>query len=514
MVTSSGTTPMVTRISVIAIAVILILIAPGLGGVPMLMMSCGMIVVASVGARMLQTPLSFVAMMVLWQVFTFLSSNTYFPQIHYRLYGLLGYVDEMMVIPLVLVLGGRLISRRNIAGQPVVLATVILLFVTLLSGLLNGSSVVDLLKYVMAYYRYVIIFVAAATLFQSTPKGFRGIVLSIQWILVIQLVVNVSFMIGMPILPNRFLLQTDDWAVGTMGLSSTMSYAALIGLSLGLAGMSTATDFRRRFHGMVVTAMGVLLMAVANTKHAVALAAPQLGLVAFLSAKRHPVRKVVMVLAVVGILGGVAETYNRVYRAKRLSMYESHAISLASQEKLRVYQNVGSTLPRENRWLLGMGPGRYSSVVAMWNTTPLFLKHFYAEIYSQRYNPHSSIMLYPRSGVLSLLGDVGLLGLACYLSTLAVIAMRVLRQLKHGQYDGSPAARNLAICWLGWVTFFVLLNFITDYLNFGLTPLLTFAWGGVVWNPVKVAEKAVEGETKGAADDESVSQGDPSVGED
>jgi hypothetical protein len=162
--------------------------------------------------------------------------------------------------------------------------------------------------------------------------------------------------------------------------------------------------------------------------------------------------------------------------------YERANLESASVVKIRSYEAVYHELAEAKAWLFGLGPGQFSSVVAFWRTPPLYLRHFYTEL-DRSYNPQGSIMYNPRVGVLSLVGEIGFVGFGAFAVLTGVIFLRILRQYRSGAYDACPWARRLAITWCGWMVLFLGLNLLTDYLNFGVIPFVTWAGAGLLWDP-------------------------------
>jgi hypothetical protein len=109
------------------------------------------------------------------------------------------------------------------------------------------------------------------------------------------------------------------------------------------------------------------------------------------------------------------------------------------------------------------------------------LRHFYAELDPRQYNPGGSITLYPRTGVLSLIGDDGLIGFLLYAGVFGYALRRIYGRMRRGVYDAYPYGRVVAAAWCGWAVLFAILNVMADLLNFSICPLITWVGAALLW---------------------------------
>ena len=459
-----------------------------MGGATLFFIAGFLLIGAFAAVFFLGKPMWLIVIGLLWYGFAFLSTNTYFPVAHARLGVVVSYADELLLIPLFIALIMRVVSRKEISAQRILNLWILLVATTLISGVLNGSGLKMTLSYEQAYYRHFVLFFTGSIFFNPTPRNFRRITYAFVVFLFIQIAFDILWFVDIEPFKNRFSSTSFDWAVGTMGLTSTVCYIAIIGVTFGISAVVSEKRLKSRLNYIIITTVSLILLAIGHTKHSIILAAASVAVGAFMVSQRHIVRRILLVVLAVGIIVGLSQFYNLSFKGKRYSWYSKVALSQSANTKKQVHEDVVSVLTKNNTWFIGEGPGRFSSVVAYWNYSPLFLRYFYAELEQARYNPHSSIMLYPRTGILSLLGDTGILGLGLYLVLCISVFWRIFSQVRKGLYDTSFFAKIMAICWCGWSVSFLFLNILADVLNFGPLPFLTWAWAGILWRPPVLQE--------------------------
>lgn len=431
----------------------------------------------------LRQPMFLIVVGVMWYSFAFLSTNTYFPMLHARLGSVTRYVDELLLIPLFAVLAIRIVLKKEAPAQRALNLWMILAGVALLSGFINSAGIKSSLSYMQAYYRHFVLLIAGSMVFNPTHKNFRRIGFAFAAFLFIQLAFDLVWLADVPPFRHRFSGQPYDWAVGSMGLTSTVCYVSIAGITAGMVMFLRERRPTRRMGWLAVSLASLVLLAIGHTKHATLLGAASISVSFFIASRGFPVRRFLLLLLVVGLTVGVTELYNTAYRSKKSAWYSQTTISRTLASKIRVHENVFRELSESRTWFLGKGPGQFSSVVALWNRAPLFNRYFYAELEQKRYNPRSTVMLYPRTGFLSLLGDTGLIGLGLYIFLCAYAFWHIFQQTWRGAYDSSPFAYCAAVSWCGWMAFYFLLNLLADVLNFGLLPFLTWSWAAILWHP-------------------------------
>jgi hypothetical protein len=465
---------------ILGVVVVLLLWAGASGFQMFMLVSVGLLTL--MGLIMgLQRPLLFVAVLGLWYVFAFLGSNMYFPALYYRFALFFLYLDEFLALIVLGILLVRLAFRQPV--EPVVVLRVlgVLVLYTLANGLLNSSGLSRTLDYMLSYFRFIGLFAAVCTFLKPTPKLYSRQAALLAAVLLLQFVFDLGWLLGVNPVPNQLIASPGDWAVGTMGLSTYASYLAVIGMSMSMTRVLEA-GFRGVWSHVALFSICAVLIVWGSTQHLLGLAPVTLAFVWFSTLRRQHWPKIYGVLIMVSVFLYVTDYYNRQFsEAFHEEWYERDRIERTFDPKIGVYHDVARHLARNGNWLFGEGPGRFSSVVAMRSVAPLFARYFYAELDPRRYNPGGSIIHYPRTGVLSLVGDVGLIGFVLYAWIYVYVFLRIFRRMRRGVYDPYPYGRVLAAAWCGWAVLFAMLNVMTDYLNFSICPFLTWVGAGLFW---------------------------------
>jgi hypothetical protein len=480
--------------------VVVLLLWASTGGFEMFMLvSVGLLAVIGLIMGM-QRPLLFVVILALWYVFAFLGSNIYFPAVYYRFAVFTRFFEEFLALIVIGFLLLRIAFRQPVMPAVVLRVGGVLLLYTLANGFLNSSGLSRTLDYMLSYFRFIGLFAAVCTFLKPTPRLYGRIAAALAAVLVLQFAFDLGWLLGINPVPNQLIASPGDWAVGTMGLSTYASYLAVIGMSLSMTRVLEAR-FRSVWRHIALFSICAVLIIWGSTQHLLGLAPAVLAFVWFSTLKRKHWPKIYAVLIMVSVFLYVADYYNKQFsEAFHEQWYARHRVERTMESKIDVYRDVSRHMTRNNKWLFGEGPGRFSSVVAMRTVSPLFARYFYAELDPRRYNPGGSIIHYPRTGVLSLLGDLGVIGFGLYAWMFVYVFARIFRRMRRGVYDPYPYGRVLAAAWCGWAVLFAVLNGITDYLNFSICPLLTWAGAGLFWRtPAELSTAGDAADTEGGA---------------
>jgi len=442
------------------------------------------------GVFCLNRPMVFMMLAFSWYALAFFSSSTYFPYLHYRFYNIFRYIDEVMLIPLFFLLAMQFVFKRAIPPKTISMLWIATLLLTMLSGYVNGSGIKQIASFIQAYLRHIVLLLVASSFFERSDRNYKFIGQIFIGLLIIQFILNVGWLLHCNPIPNIYTGKNNicDQAVGSLGSSSYVTYLTIVGLALAISFLLNRNK-RNHIKWVLFGVMCVVQLFMGYTKHAIPIAMIVLLFVTIFTVSGHKVSKLFSLAMILGIMLLLVTFINVDYSKQQTTWYNRQNLKTVFDVKQQAHINVYETLKNNRSQLLGAGPGQFSSVVALWNNAPLFLRYFYHELEKGRYNPQGSIMLYSRTGFLSLYGDIGVVGLMLFLAIYAVTFWHIFRQFLAGKYDRCKWARHLAVCWCGWALLYALLNCITDYLNFGITPFITWTIAGVLWLPPDAEQK-------------------------
>jgi len=339
--------------------------------------------------------------------------------------GILSKVDEAIVLLLLLNLiafwpqPNRNIVCRTPVGKPIG----ILLLLCALSFSVNGGSIVNAVQFIFSIVKPIIVFYWIITFIHDDRMerfaiGFLTLLIALQ---------IPFFIYGFATLGTRYV---GDYATGATVTGD--AYQVAVYMSLGVVLFITYFALQRRARYFVGASVCFVLLAATSTKQII-LTLPLIVLIVLRRQLGFPIRKLVLSLAIGSIVFfGIYDTFERMWSdaggGGRIDFDESNLVEMiATSEKLQGYYSVIFEAPSDMPVpLLGAGPGQFASYTAMMSRTPLATKYI-MDYFDEIPEDGGGTLAYRSSGVIALLGDLGILGLVIVIYVYLTIMFMALR---------------------------------------------------------------------------------------
>jgi hypothetical protein len=468
-------------------AIVLILItALQLGFIPYvgaaILLAC-----AAIFAIYLEKPIIFIISTLVWFTFSglFVHTWSFLPfDIYIVMWVADKYLDELLFLPIFGVFAFHIVQKGHLPARSLLFLWVGLLFLSFLSGRLNGSGFVSTIKFVELYFRYPVVFWVTTLYFDKKAERYRQVTIMLLWFFILQAVADIIwFTVSPPHGTER--VELLDTGVGTLGHSHLVSHMTALGIFVSYARIITCHD-RSRVAWWGIFLLLCLLFWLGQAKHAIPLLGIGLFLLTGISIGTNVIRRLVVftvgaIVVVLMILFADYGSYLLAHYTKR--WYIPEELEETASVKLQAYKDVYKVLGAGPQALYGTGPGNFASVVGLQNESNLALTYFYKDYEPLEYNPGGSIMGVGSNGMVSIWSELGYGGIILYLGMYAVIFWRILLQIWRREYDHIPYAQTLAMAYCAWVVFYLGLNFIIDAFVCGILPFITWAWAGMVFVP-------------------------------
>lgn len=402
---------------------------------------------------------------------------------------ILKWVDEgILGTILAVLLLHQIMQHRDLPGlRGFGRALWILCGLIILSALANKAPKVGVMHFCLQYMRSFLLFYFTLRFFD--PKDARLFYRCVAASMLIQLVLNAGWLLGINPLPNRSRAFIDI-AVGSLDACNLVAYLAAAVFCAAIALHHLAPRRAQRFLAMGLAVLALIEVYITNTFHAVAL----LGLCfvfQFLDGAgrwRGRARTgLAAALALTALLGTLLVLRAREdaplgqldpdYIQERLSM-------MVSGPKGRAYREVVFSAPRDMPApLLGAGPGNFGSMVGRMNRRPLaeqYINYLLTAVDVISETQGFSITSGPNTGFIALWSELGPFGFILYWGLHVFVMLRVRRQVKRKAYV-NPHLQALADAFVPIMGMWLVLSAIVDYnyipyLHGGL-----WIWAAIVW---------------------------------
>jgi hypothetical protein len=421
------------------------------------------------------------------------------------------------LLVLVVVVGHHILARVPPRGtRAFSLALILLLAVAATSGLVNRVPLVSLLFYTLAYGKFLWVFYAAVRFLR--PADSRPVF----WIMIasfaLQWIFNLAFVAGVNPLPAILLRRPADSFIGTLASCNYVAYFMGTFLFLLVAVLREKRSFGMALALFPAAVVAVVQLLYTYTYHMYPILACCLWTQVVMMAKRaeHRIlRAVVGVLLVLLVLHGMSVIGSSGELSNPLSMavWDHNWDRLRTGPKWESYKEVVLNADRFLRYpLLGGGPGNYTSNIAMLTGRPLsrlpHLFHRYVAVDWQQESMGGSILSLPRTGILSLWGELGPIGCILFWGLHVYAVARIWRQRRQGLYTGLYDG-VLADAFVPAMIFFIILNTLAEMVPVAHLTLGLWIWAGLLWHrpppePAPVAA-AVVAPPAGVAEEEGES---------
>ncbi|MDP6630900.1 MAG: hypothetical protein QGH42_13680 [Kiritimatiellia bacterium] len=396
---------------------------------------------------------------------------------------------------LALVTATGILKRRSLLdAKPfnVLLAT--LIGAMAISGVANAVPAKSLAYFALTYLKHIWVF--SFVLFFAGSRRGRLLFWGLLGTALLQVVFNLAFLAGINPLPHMLGRAGVDQAIGTFGGCSQVSYFMLAAMFLLFAYTRVAKVLRRKIAAYAAWITALLQFAFAYALHSYPLLFLGLAVQHALCLRQHLQRTLrflgqTLLLAVVLLIFVRKETiFHDHYSVFSTRIWRTSAESALGGAKMDSYREVFLKGHRHLRYpLLGGGPGNYTSYVAQITGRPkAYLPHLLELGVLSHLRRHTgSILQAPRSGFITLWGELGPLGCLAYWGMYIYAAIHVLRQLRRNAYSDFYQ-RICAEAFIPAMVVFIVLNTLRDalilaHLNSGL-----WIWAAAVWKPIAADE--------------------------
>jgi hypothetical protein len=376
-------------------------------------------------------------------------------------------------------------SYPDVRAMTRVFTGLVILFI--LSFAVNRGSYIDAAVTTVQYLRpFVLGFFAYAALKpQDLPSVAKFFILT----LLIQLVMNVAWLLGINPLPHPGIYVGIDFAVGTMGTSLFVGYTACLGIALCVAiflvfGYPTY---------LLLSAVLTASLLVTNTAHAYAFLGVMLLIIGLLYSKGTPMRILGITFAVIPLLAIITLVQVLSPNTLKLDSYLRRGSDLFTGRKMEAYRSHLVDLPQEPSipfFLLGTGPGSLGTTLADERGYLAAKYHGWTFTGTDALEVQTrSIIMHTKTGFLAIWSDLGPIAFLLYWGSHFYALLRVTSHYRKSRYN-LPWQRAFALSFPGVMTLYLLVAFMTDVVHTALWGCVPWIWASFVWTPQEAPETA------------------------
>lgn len=419
------------------------------------------------------------------------------------------YLDEGIFLGLGVLIMGHVALDSSFLRKRDMKRYLILFFalfcLVVFSGLLNGTSKVNLFHFIKSYLLFGGFFIVARHFFDG--RDAKNFIKYFTFFILLQIVLNIGWWLGINPLPNPRGYSAVDFSIGTVGGANSVAYLIIMFLFV-LYGLFNSKVLRNKVPILAMGGLSLIAFFLTHTMHAyifLAICFLIYSPISFRSAS--PLRAAIIIAIIVAPL---LLLVNQMTANKQYGSLEGNALTQKNLEyrwlkmtrgpKAESYADSFWHLPNEkfHYWIVGAGPARYMSVPARLRPTPLALKYlgdFYLTHSGREERRGGSITQNPLVGVCALFGELGLIGIFLYLSLYALPLYRVVSFLKAGLYRDAWQ-RILAQALVPSLCVYLGLNLLVDYFANLTFVILLWVWIAIVWNPIEPLNERGEKQDK------------------
>jgi hypothetical protein len=299
--------------------------------------------------------------------------------------------------------------------------------------------------------------------------------------LLVQLLINISWLIGLSPIPHPGIYVGVDFAVGTMGSSLIVGYTSCMGVVLCI---SLFLVFLRPVYLLLTGAM-LLSFALTSTLHGYAFLTVMLFVLALIPSGRP-------LLRISAVFGAACSVVAALYLAQllmpsgsiNLDQYVKRGADLLTGRKVAAYTQHVRDLPEDVPiFLLGAGPANLGCAMTDERGYLPAKYHGWGFTYGELTERiGGSIISHTRTGFLSIWGDMGPLAFLLYWGAHVYAMLHVARAYRRNAYE-SPWQRALALSFVPMMTLYLMAAFMTDLVHMALWGFIPWVWASTVWTP-------------------------------
>ena len=413
----------------------------------------------------------------------------------------IGYLDEVLMLSVVVMLLGSLILKRfqiySIRGF--FRLFIGLLIVLIVSFLANPKSIMNTFQAMFTYYLFPVVLLSTLVQIKSCRKSFIIFTRCFVGLFLFQFILNVGWFLRINPIRNPFMFSTVDFAQGTFGGAERVAYFSIAVLFFCFIS-ALRTRGRARVLWLVCMVLTLINFYLTHTNHAYVMLVAIGGLSIFLVRENRALKLslaacgIALITILPALEGQLSSAQYMDYQEDVSAQFSSDSLSrrwrrFQVSPKVRLLDRIvvqnARNAPME--WLIGMGPGMGVSVVGMSRGTPKafeYLGEYYLSVSGQQEMSDGSIMSSAYSGIFSIWSEIGIIGFFFYIALYVYPWGRVLKQFKRDQYLDS-AQLVLAESFLLVIPLFLMCNVLFDNFWGDFFVVGIWIWAGLVWNPVK-----------------------------
>lgn len=356
-----------------------------------------------------------------------------------------------------------------------------------LSAFANHVPKLLVFHFALQYMRFFLLLYYAYYFLSS--KDLTTVLGTIIWLFILQVVLNLGWLLGINPLPNW--MSGPDFAIGTGLGANLVAYYSVAVICIMIAYVRYSSRPWQKIAGVALLLTAFFQLYISFTFHAYLLCGVCVALQLYLPPR--PIHERVfqigqaavaaVILVVIASQLPAAESVKRFFHPDYLKFRWRNMVD---GPKGQSYKNNFYYLPKEVPFfLIGAGAGNAGSMVGRMNRRPLADKYFNwvdLAVESRSLSGGGSIAGGPMTGILTLWSELGPLGLFLYWGLQVYAAVRIGRAVRRGKYTGRYK-RILAEAFPSAMMMLVGLNFLADYSFLAFMNGGIWIWAACVWTP-------------------------------
>lgn len=405
---------------------------------------------------------------------------------------LINFFETVLALYLfALLLAAHAIQNRSARNTAMYSAILLSLFAYMvISAVANRVPLFTFSHYLLTYHKQFIVFLFVVS--YADQIEYRAVFWVLAGTYLLQLAANIAFLLGLNPLPRIMYRAFFDAFMGTLADCQALAYYSIACIVICYACIYGRKGIKNKVFVFTLIVFAIIQFYLTYTMHAYPLLVGILVLQTLLFVPRSIAGMIkfslvgTMLTAILILLmtyGPLADFAKLTFTPKKLEDKTLKVSrSLKSQAYYDVFMNSRNILPHP---ILGGGPGNYTSCIAARHGRPLaynFLlyKDFGAD--QELLRLAKSVLGSPETGILTIWGELGLMGFILYWWLYAYAAFHVgkqVRQKKYADWQGRVLAESFVVL----VAAAFVLNFLIDALPMPHLTVALWILGGIVWNP-------------------------------
>jgi hypothetical protein len=397
--------------------------------------------------------------------------------------------DEMLVALMLGVLLTHHIRARIVLPELKMVKRALMGLVALIvmSALANRVPKLLAFHFALQYMRFFLLIYYAYYFLSS--KDLPVVLATIVWLFLLQVVLNVGWLLGINPLPNW--MSGPDFAIGTGLGANLVGYYSVAIICLMIAYLRSSSRPWQKIGGGALLLAALFQLYISFTFHAYLVCGICVAFQLYLSPR--PIHEggvqlgvaaaAAVVLVVIASQLPAAESVRRFFHPDYLKFRWRNMVD---GPKGQSYKNNFYYLPKEVPFfLVGAGAGNAGSMVGRMNRRPLADKYFNwvdLAVESKSISGSGSIAGGPMTGILALWSELGPFGLLLYWGLQIYAGVRVARAVRRGRYTHRHK-RILAEAFPPVQMMLVAVNVLADYSFLAFMNGGIWIWAACVWTP-------------------------------